>query len=428
VVFYFWLVPVSCGLVLGLYRAAFHTDLRYQNLLASKAYLLSVAIILASFYAFQAHALRRITFLYLAILPIVFTLVRYLLNKLNLALQKKGLGIQNAVIVGYQEGDIELFKRFTGFPEVGYTVKAIVTKGGERKSRKGDTTALPRYGISDLTYLARTMSIDGAFVPSPNFITNGYSDLVEICKREQIKLKVLSPESDQLLHLARVHDIAGITLYSPPRTRIEFIRNLSKRLFDIVGSLALLALFSPVFVATSLAILIESGRPILFKQKRSSTMHGKKFYFYKFRSMIRGADELKEKLFAKNESDGALFKIKDDPRLTRVGKFIRKFSIDELPQLLNVLKGDMSLVGPRPLPVSDFEKVKESPDFWLAIKDREKVKPGMTGLWQISGRSDIGFREMVLLDLYYIENQSLLFDLEILFATIPVVLFGKGAY
>ena len=144
--------------------------------------------------------------------------------------------------------------------------------------------------------------------------------------------------------------------------------------------------------------------------------------------MIKNADELKDSLYNNNETDGALFKMKNDPRRTKVGRIIRRFSIDELPQLLNVLKGDMSLVGPRPLPIKDFDKVKEEPEFWEAIKDREKLKPGITGLWQISGRSHVGFREMVLLDLYYTENQSMLFDLEIMFATIPVVLFGKGAY
>ncbi|GAI83543.1 unnamed protein product, partial [marine sediment metagenome] len=125
---------------------------------------------------------------------------------------------------------------------------------------------------------------------------------------------------------------------------------------------------------------------------------------------------------------GALFKLKNDPRMTKVGRFIRKLSFDELPQLFNVLSGDMSLVGPRPLPVEDFEKVKMGNDFWDAISDRSKVQPGITGLWQISGRSDLSFNEMVLLDLYYVEHQSLLFDLEILFETLPAVLFGRGAY
>jgi lipopolysaccharide/colanic/teichoic acid biosynthesis glycosyltransferase len=148
----------------------------------------------------------------------------------------------------------------------------------------------------------------------------------------------------------------------------------------------------------------------------------------KFRSMIDNADQMKEELLEHNDSDGALFKMKNDPRTTRVGRIIRKLSIDELPQLFNVLKGDMSLVGPRPLPLLDFEKVDETDEFWETIQDRGAVKPGMTGLWQVSGRSDVKFREMILLDLYYVENHSLLFDLEIMFETIPVVLFGKGAY
>jgi lipopolysaccharide/colanic/teichoic acid biosynthesis glycosyltransferase len=114
--------------------------------------------------------------------------------------------------------------------------------------------------------------------------------------------------------------------------------------------------------------------------------------------------------------------------MTSVGRFIRRFSIDELPQLINVIKGDMSLVGPRPLPINDFNRADERSEFWEYVKARDKVKPGITGLWQISGRSIVGFKEMVWLDLYYVENQSLLFDLEILFETIPVVLFGKGAY
>jgi Sugar transferases involved in lipopolysaccharide synthesis len=198
--------------------------------------------------------------------------------------------------------------------------------------------------------------------------------------------------------------------------------------FDIVLASIAILLFSPIFLLTITAIYLESGRPIFFLQKRSSLKGGKEFYFMKFRSMVDNADQLKEQLLGRNESDGALFKMKDDPRITTVGRFIRNLSIDELPQLFNVLKGDMSLVGPRPLPLTDMENVNESDEFWETIQDRGLVKPGMTGLWQISGRSDVKFREMILLDLYYVENHSLLFDLEIMFETIPVVLFSKGAY
>jgi lipopolysaccharide/colanic/teichoic acid biosynthesis glycosyltransferase len=167
---------------------------------------------------------------------------------------------------------------------------------------------------------------------------------------------------------------------------------------------------------------------VFFTQLRSLSDDDAPFRFYKFRSMHDEADEQKDDLLGQNETDGALFKIKDDPRLTNIGRFIRRFSLDEVPQFFNVLKGEMSLVGPRPLPARDFTLLQEADHMGGYFRQRANAKPGMTGLWQISGRSDIGFREMVLLDLYYIENQSLLFDIEILAQTLPVVLFGKGAY
>ena len=155
---------------------------------------------------------------------------------------------------------------------------------------------------------------------------------------------------------------------------------------------------------------------------------GRSFRFLKFRSMVKDADCRQKELDYQNETEAGLFRLKHDPRITTVGRWIRKFSIDELPQLFNVLKGEMSLVGPRPLTLRDLESISPDNDFAGYYYLRQDSKPGMTGLWQICGRRDVPFREMVLLDLYYIENQSIMFDLEILFATIPVVLFGRGAY
>ena len=140
------------------------------------------------------------------------------------------------------------------------------------------------------------------------------------------------------------------------------------------------------------------------------------------------SDEIKSKLLNKNEAGGALFKIKKDPRVTPFGKFIRKLSLDELPQFINVLKGEMAIVGPRPLPIKDFSRIKESGIYYKWHKQRGDVKSGITGLWQIAGRSNLSFDDMLYLDLYYIEHQSVFFDIEILFETIPVILLGKGAY
>jgi len=197
---------------------------------------------------------------------------------------------------------------------------------------------------------------------------------------------------------------------------------LIKRVFDIVVSLLAIVVLSPVFLLTWLAIKLEDGGPALFVQQRVGR-HGKLFPMYKFRSMVVDAEKIKAELLDKNESGGGvLFKMKNDPRVTRVGRVIRKYSIDELPQLFNVLKGDMSLVGPRPALPSEVAK--------YSVRDRMRleVRPGLTCLWQIGGRSDIDFEGQVRLDVQYIREQGFWSDLKILLKTIPAVLLGKGAY
>lgn len=194
-----------------------------------------------------------------------------------------------------------------------------------------------------------------------------------------------------------------------------------KRVLDIIFSLLCIVLAFPVMIITAAAIKIDSPGPVLFTQYRCG-FGGKVFKMYKFRSMIADAEKAKSALLDKNETSGSMFKIKADPRVTRVGRIIRKTSIDELPQLINVLKGEMSMVGPRPPIVDEVEDY----DRWHNL--RMSVKPGMTGLWQISGRSDVGFEEMVRLDLKYIRERSLLYDMRILIRTIPVLFGDKNAF
>ena len=178
----------------------------------------------------------------------------------------------------------------------------------------------------------------------------------------------------------------------------------------------------------ALLIKTSSKGPVFFKQKRALYKGGKEFWFYKFRTMNENAESQKEALWHKNGNNNVLFKLEDDPRITTIGKWLRKYSLDEIPQLINVLKSDMSLVGPRPLPVNDFIKLKNGKANYDWYSNRGKTKPGITGLWQISGRSDLSFEDMCLLDLYYIENQSVFFDMEIMLETVPVVFGGRGAY
>lgn len=422
---------VLFALVLGLYRAAYHTNLRQQYRIAWRTYVYAVPTILSSFYLVQWFDFpRRFTFIFLGLVPVYFTLGRFFLNRLGRMMQKKGFGVRKALVFGYEYMETNVLRRLSDFPELGYEIKGVITKEKVDSTRmvEFDGMKFPVFSMSKLPWLVESEHIERIFVPSPNFLANGASALIDLCKLQRMKVKILSPEADQLLHITRIHDIAGIPLYSPPRANVQRAKLFVKRVTDIIGSLILIVLFSPIFILGSLVIYIESGWPIIFKQRRSSSKQGKEFDFYKFRSMIKNADGMKEDLLQFNESSGALFKLKDDPRMTRVGKFIRKFSIDELPQLFNVLQGDMSLVGPRPLPIGDFETLEADHEFDEALKTRESLRPGITGLWQISGRSNVGFKEMLLLDCYYIENQSILFDLEIIFATIPVVVFGRGAY
>jgi exopolysaccharide biosynthesis polyprenyl glycosylphosphotransferase len=419
------------AMLLGVYRATLHSNSVRQYFLAAKAYLYSVLLSLTILYIFETEAFpRKFTLLFLLVLPFVFIISRLIFNSCIRFMQKNGFGVHNVVIAGYDNGGMAIIKRFKNFPELGYAIKGIITnqKYQPLSSVEIHGTLVPKYPLHELEHIISELDIDRAFVPSTDIITNGYAPVFDLCKKKNIKLKVLSTDSDYLLRHSHINDIAGITLFAPPRYKVDALKRIMKRIFDLVVASLLVIIISPILIITAISILIESGYPIFFMQKRTAIKGGMTFNFYKFRSMIKNADEMKESLFDLNETDGALFKIKDDPRTTRVGKFIRRYSIDELPQLFNVLKGDMSIVGPRPLPIGDLRNLKETKAYWNSIRDREKMKPGMTGLWQISGRSKIGFREMIWLDLYYVENQSLLFDLEILFATIPVVLFGKGAY
>ena len=194
-----------------------------------------------------------------------------------------------------------------------------------------------------------------------------------------------------------------------------------KRAFDFGASLVGLVCLSPVLLVTAAAIKLESEGPIIFSQDRVG-LNGKKFKMYKLRSIVSNAEELKEKLLEQNEMSGPMFKMKDDPRITKVGKFIRKTSIDELPQLINVLKGDMSLVGPRPsLP-------KEVEQFEPWMYERIQVKPGLTCYWQVSGRNNIDFEDWMKLDIKYVRERSLLGDLKLVFKTFFVLFGDKNAH
>lgn len=251
-------------------------------------------------------------------------------------------------------------------------------------------------------------------------------DRLYICWRFQamgITLRVLSDDLETSLPRFDIWVLENIPARSLQASIIIGSDYWLKRLFDFIASVILLILLSPVYLVLGLLIKLDSPGPIFFRQTRVG-LYGQTFKVWKFRTMVQNADKLQAVLEAKNEmKDGVLFKMKDDPRITKVGKFLRQYSLDELPQLFNVLIGNMSFVGPRPLPVRDVQKFKEKHFI------RQEVLPGITGLWQVSGRSDIdNFDDAVKLDLQYIATWSLMLDFKILLKTVQVVLQKSGAY
>ena len=202
--------------------------------------------------------------------------------------------------------------------------------------------------------------------------------------------------------------------------RSNILYEVIKRIIDIVASFIGIILLSPLILIVSILIKLESKGEVIFKQKRVG-LNGKEFYMYKFRSMVINAEELKEKLESQNEMSGPMFKIKDDPRITKVGKFIRKTSIDELPQLINVIKGDMSLVGPRPSLPKEVKKFEP----WMM--ERLEVKPGLTCIWQVSGRNNIDFEDWMKLDIKYVRERSFKLDIKLILKTVLVLLGDKNA-
>lgn len=217
-------------------------------------------------------------------------------------------------------------------------------------------------------------------------------------------------------------DNSKTIIIDPIVQRERYGYRLIKRLFDVCASFTALVLLSPMFLVVAIAIKAEDSQGKVFYSQIRVGKGGKRFKMYKFRSMVSNADELLKTLISENDVDGAMFKMKLDPRVTKVGSFIRKYSIDELPQLVNVLKGNMSLVGPRP-PLE--REVKEYTDY---DKQRLYVKPGCTGLWQATVRNSVGFDEMVRLDLIYVQKRSLKFDLWIIFRTVKIMFRPNGAY
>ena len=335
-------------------------------------------------------------------------------------LRRRGVGIKRVVIVGAGEIGRTVMRTIVARPDLGYRVVGFVDDNPDKGYT--DIGRFKALGpLDNLPVILDEERPDEVIITLPWMYHRKIMGIVRECEQRNVRPRIVPDLFQMSLTQVNVEDLGGVPLIGVRAISISKGALLVKRAVDILGAVVGLTLGAPLLALIALAVRLDSPGPVIFRQTRVG-LQGRRFEMYKFRSMHVGAEEQQDMLADMNEADGPIFKIRDDPRLTRVGRILRRLSLDELPQLVNVLRGEMSLVGPRPPVPAEVGKYQE----WH--KKRLEAPPGMTGLWQVSGRSRLSFDEMVLLDIYYIENWSLWLDFKILMRTIPKVLLGEGAY
>lgn len=275
--------------------------------------------------------------------------------------------------------------------------------------------------LGDLREVVEREQIDEVIIADPAFPQQQAVDLVDQCHQRGVRVRIAPSTMEILIHRADFVPGEAVPLFELRSPVFEGFDWFVKRSFDTIGSVALLLLLSPLLALMALSVKLTSRGPVLYRSMRPG-IGGVPFPCLKFRTMYADADAQQDELEGHNEADGPLFKIREDPRVTPVGRLLRRFSLDELPQLWNVVRGQMSLVGPRPLPQRDYDRLED----WH--RKRNLVLPGITGLWQISGRSELDFDDLVRLDFLYLEHWSVSLDLSILVKTVPAVLMRRGAF
>jgi len=381
----------------------------------------SVVVMLAVTFVLQPLQYSRLLLVEASIIAIILlALSRMVQNGIVGRLRARGIGGDRVIIVGAGEVGRTVMRTIVARPELGYQTVGFV----DDNPQKGQTDIGRLKALGPLRNLSRLIeeeAVDEVIITLPWMYHRKIMGIVRECERRQVSARIVPDLFQMSLSRVDVDDLGGVPLIGVREVGFGQGALLVKRGMDVVGAAMGLILGAPLLALIALAIRLDSPGPIVFRQTRMG-IGDRHFEMYKFRSMRKGAEAELERLRELNEADGPIFKIHDDPRLTRVGRFLRRTSLDELPQLWNVLRGEMSLVGPRPPLPAEVTRYME----WH--KQRLGVRPGMTGLWQVSGRSMLSFDEGVLLDIYYIENWSLWLDFKILLRTIPRALFGDGAY
>jgi exopolysaccharide biosynthesis polyprenyl glycosylphosphotransferase len=349
---------------------------------------------------------------------------RLILRLLLMKLRRSGMNCRYVVIVGTNTRAIDLARRIQAHPELGYRFGGFIAEDSAVQEMTGvDGKPIPIAGcINDFEHFLERGTVDEVLICLP--LRDRFREICDVagfCRDLGVVVRVLPDIADaRTLSDFQVEIFEGDCVLTLFREKLLW-QLFAKRILDVIVSVIMLLTLSPLLVVVAFWIKLTSPGPVFFAQERVG-MNKRKFRLLKFRSMVVDAEARKQELAALNESDGPAFKIKNDPRITSIGRWIRKTSIDELPQLINVLKGEMSLVGPRPPLPSEVDQYD-----WI-YRRRLSIKPGITCLWQIGGRNNIPFARWMELDREYIENWSFWLDLKILVKTVPVVLLGRGAY
>lgn len=422
---YGWVMvfDLAMSLVL-LYLFGFYTYSRTFNLFdtflnLSKMAVVGFLLLIAMLFLLRIQDVSRLLLGVYAVTKLLLLfgvkgLVKYVLGKL----QEHGYNQINALIVGAGEQAGKLINLMRYQPDLGYRLIGVLAPNPAATGQSfHDVPVIGR--VDELYDVLLNYSADEVFYAMGPKEVEDLNALVFACEEVGVRFSVLADWFKPNIARTSLRTLGETPLLTFSTTPSQIGQLLLKNIMDKVLTVIGLLILSPLMAVIALAIKLTSPGPVLFAQVRSG-LNGRVFKFYKFRTMVENAEEMKKDLADQNEMSGPVFKIKDDPRITRLGRFLRKYSLDELPQLFNVLKGDMSLVGPRPpIPaeVVNYER-------WQ--RRRLSMKPGLTCFWQVGGRNEVDFGDWMEMDLRYIDNWSFRLDIIILFKTIPVVLFGHG--
>jgi exopolysaccharide biosynthesis polyprenyl glycosylphosphotransferase len=420
----FWLVlavapfvTLAFGVGFGLYRTHQYSSLEEFRRIVLSLSMTITAIVMLSFWSKASFSRLWIGYSWVLALVLAAASRRLWHREIRRGWSAGELTF-DTLIVGTNSEAEHLADLLTA-SKLGYRPLGFVATSAQPPSG----TSLPVLGpIGELRDLIHQTGANCVFVAATAVEANDVKHVLKARRLDGIEVRVTA-NVPAMLATTRVtpRSVGGLMTLSIHAVRLTRAQAIAKRTFDLVVSSIALLLLSPVLLAVAVAVKLDGGGPVLFRQARVG-LHRQPFTLLKFRTMVPQAELQLPELVSRNEADGPLFKLRDDPRITRVGRVLRRYSVDELPQLLNVLRGEMSLVGPRPPLPSEVARYED----WQL--DRLEVRPGITGLWQVSGRSELSFEEYVRLDLFYIENWSMLYDLFVVAKTVPILFMPRGAY